>query len=423
MRKNYLWFNFFRFTIVKNGLKFFYKKIIINGLEKVPKDKPLLILPNHQNSFMDAFLVVTNIKTITYFLTRAQAFNPPIIGKFLRSINLVPVFRARDGLSSVTKNNAIFEECIEYLKMNQAILIFPEANHNLKRRIRPLSKGFTRIAFDAEVQENWKMDLHVIPAGVNYYEHENIRNIVRVEIGDPILVKDFEEMHKKDERKAANLLKDRVSEEMKKLTMHVANLDHYNVCKILIADMELDVLEVINPNVSNERVAKIEANITPEIVEVANHVSNFSEEHKFNLKTIIGRERPITTMVLLFPFYLFSWINNIIPYQPVRILISKVIKDHAFDASIKFLASLVLFPLFWIVITSILWLVGLPSLYVWGYLILSLFTSVLFKDANLLVRERKEKTIIEKLKSTHPKEYEEFEKGLMKLNEFRKEVL
>jgi hypothetical protein len=39
------------------------------------------------------------------------------------------------------------------------------------------------------------------------------------------------------------------------------------------------------------------------------------------------------------------------------------------------------------------------------------------------VRERKERTIIEKLKSSHPKEYEEFEKGLEKLNEFRKEVL
>lgn len=423
MRKNYLWYNFFRITLVKNGLRLFYKKIIVKGREKLPQKKPILYVPNHQNSFMDAFLAITNTNSFTYFLTRAQAFNPPLLGWFIRSINLLPVYRVRDGLSSVTKNNAIFAECIRYLKRNDAILIFPEANHNLMRRIRPLSKGFTRIAFDAEVQENWNMDLHIIPVGVNYSEHRNTRNKIWVEFGDPIHMKEFKELYEKDERAAANSLKDRVSEEMKKLTMHVNNLDHYPLCKVLIDDLEKDVLGLINPTIANEKVAKIEANLTPEIVEVASSVSSFAKNHNFDVKTVVGRKKPITAMILLSPFYLFSWLNNLIPYQPVRKITTDLIKDHAFDASIKFIYGLFLFPLFWLVISLILNFLGVQSIYIASYLILSAFTVVLFKDANLIAREAKEKKRIELAKKKYPKEYDEFEKGLAQLNEFRKEVL
>lgn len=240
MRKNWLWYQFFRFPLVKSGLYFFYKKIIIEGKEHIPRNKPILFVPNHQNSFMDAFLVVVHTKPFTYFLTRAQAFNPPLLAKFLRSLNMLPVYRVRDGLSSVTKNNAIFDECIQYLKRNDAILIFPEANHDLKRRIRPLSKGFTRIAFDAEVQENWNMDLQIIPVGLNYTEHQRSRNAVKVVFGEPILMKQFQELYEKDERAAANALKKQVSDEMKKLVMHVPNLDHYPLSKIILDDLEDD---------------------------------------------------------------------------------------------------------------------------------------------------------------------------------------
>lgn len=423
MRKNYLWYNFFRLTIVKNGLRLYYKKIIVKGKEKIPRKKPVLFLPNHQNSFMDAFLVVTNVKFFTYFLTRAQAFNPPLLGWYIRSLNMLPVYRVRDGLSSVTKNNAIFEECIRYLKRNDAILVFPEANHNLKRRIRPLSKGFTRIAFDAEVQENWNMDLHVIPVGVNYSEHRSTRNKIWVEFGDPIHMKDFKKVYEKDEREAANSLKDRVSEEMKKLTMHVTNLDHYPLCKIIIEDLEKDEIGLINPKIANEKVKKIEENLTPEIVEVAASVSDFAERNKFDIKTIVGRQRSNFIMMLLSPLYLFSWLNNLIPYQAVRKIIGTVIKDHAFDASIKFLCGLILFPLTWLSFTLILWLSGLSSVFIGSYLVLSIFTAVLFKDANLIVRELKEKKRIEVIKSRNPEEFKEFESGLEKLNEFRLKIL
>lgn len=423
MRKNLIWYQFFRSVLVKYGLYFYYKKMIITGREKVPKNKPLLLLPNHQNSFMDAFLVVTKVKSITYFLTRAKAFEKPLLGKFLRSINLLPVYRVRDGLSSVTKNNAIFEECIRYLNRNDAILIFPEANHDLKRRIRPLSKGFTRIAFDAEIQSDWEMDLQVIPVGVNYTEHRRSRNIVRVNFGDPIPMGEFKELYEENERAAANELKNQVSTQMKKLVMHVTNLNHYNVHKILLADMEGEPKKIVDAEYVNQQVKKIESIITPEIVEIADSVHSFAEKNELDIKSILGKNKSSWKLIAFFPIYLFSWLNNIIPYQPVRKIITNVIKDHAFDTSIKFLIGLILFPFFWIVVSLILLLIGIPGWYILGYLALSSVTSILFKDANQILREAKQKKRAELVKENDSDLYAEFTNGLQKLNEFRAEIL
>lgn len=423
MRKNWLWYQFWRFIVVGFPLQFFYRKIKVEGRENVPRKTPILFLPNHQNSFMDAFLVVTSITNFVYFLTRAQAFNPPILGKFLRSLNMLPVYRVRDGISSVTKNKAIFDECIRYLKRNDAILIFPEANHNLKRRIRPLSKGFTRIAFDAEVRENWEMNLHVIPVGLNYSEHRRTRNSVKVVFGKPILMKQFKEQYENDEREAANSLKELVSKELQKLTMHVPNLDHYPLCKIILDDLEGEPKKLTDPGTVNNNIKIIEEKATPELYETAEKVYNLAEKQDFSIKTIHGRKKPKLAFTLFFPFYLFSWINNLIPYQAVRKIISKIIKDHAFDASIKFILGITVFPIFWVLISILMWLSGISPELISGYIGLSILTMPFFKRANLFLREMKERKKFSEFENSNPQEYSEFLKGIEILNEFRSKVL
>lgn len=423
MRKNWLWYQMFRYPLVKTGLNLFYKKIVVRGREKLPKDTPILFVPNHQNSFMDALHVVTTVWPFIYFLTRAQAFNPPLMAKFLRSLNMLPVYRVRDGLSSVTKNNAIFEECIRYMKRNDAILVFPEANHDLKRRVRPLSKGFTRIAFDAEKQSNWEMGLQVIPVGLNYTSHPNSRNRVEVVYGDPIDMKQFEDLYNENEREATNALKKKVSDGMKKTIMHVPNLDHYPLHHVLLDDLEQEEANLTNPDIANANVQKIEEHFDEEMLIAAKEVREIYQEFDLDVKTVTGRRMPVVKMILLFPLYLFSWINNMIPYQPVRHITTKVIKDHAFDASIKFLLGLTLFPLFWILVTMILLLAGTGPVISFGYLGVSVITSIQFKDANQVIRNIKEKRKLDAFSKASPEKYRKFVNGIKKLNEFRREVL
>src|SRR5690554_984878 len=416
MRKNIPWYQFVRLVAVNFALFFFYKKVEVKGLEKIPKNKPVLLVPNHQNSFMDALVVTVNYIPITYYLTRAKAFKPRFIGALISSLNMLPVFRVRDGFSSIQKNNEIFERCLEYLAKGSAILIFAEANHDLKRRIRPLSKGFTRIAFDAEIQNNWDFDMHVQPIGINYGDHRHSRNHVSVVFGDPIPVADFKEMYEKDERKAANELKNRTAEEMKKLTMHVPKLDQYNVHKLILDDLEPKRELIADADLMNARVKLVAEAATAERIGKADKVVETAEAHNISIKMAAGLVKTSWTLFTFFPIYLFALLNNILPYQPIRNIVDNKIEDPAFDASIKVLLGLLVFPIFYLIVSLIIWLLGVPLLYVFGYLVISIFTCRFFKPAKDVFKHKKQRNKLSEFALQHPDESKEF---LSSINEFK----
>lgn len=418
-RNNYLWYQFWRHAIVGNGLRFFYKKIKAVGKENLPKDKPILYIPNHQNSFMDALHVAITTKPVIYFLTRAQAFKPDIVGKFLWSINMLPVYRVRDGFSSIQKNNDIFEKCIRYLKNKETVMIFAEANHNLKRRIRPLSKGFTRIAFGAEETHDWDLDLQIVPVGINYARHRKAGNTVQVNYGEPIPVKKYMELYLKDEREGVEAMKHDVSEAMKKLVFHVGDLNEYPVQKILWDDLESNEMKTVDPEIANARIARTKPHVSEAIIDKAKALTKKAEKAGVELKDLTDQEKLSFKHILMSPFYLFSFINNLIPYQPLRYLIENVIKDHAFDASIKFLLSLIAFPLFYGIVSIVLNLTGAGWPIILGYLLLSVITAPLFVQAKDLFTGSPKK----KLLKQDPVLYKELQEELKIFRDLRETIL
>jgi len=423
MRKNFLWYNFIRLGLVGTGLKFFYKKKQVVDKHKIPKGKPILLIPNHQNSFMDALLVTTTVYQTTSFLTRAKAFHSKFMNWFLRSLNLLPVYRVQDGMSEIQKNNEIFQTCVDYLTNGEAILVFAEANHDLKRRLRPLSKGFTRIAFDAEIQNDWKLDLYVQPVGVNYSDHQNSRNEVRVVFGDPIKVCDYKKEYEEDERAAANKLKNQTSDNLKPLIMHVPKLDQYPLIKIALDEMEQDRAKLSNNEYMNSLIETADKFQTPELISDAEQVLEEAEKHKLSVRTLADVKLPMLKLILLAPIYFLVWLNGIIPYQPARYIIKNKIKDKGFDASIKFVLGLFLFPIFYLLVTCVLLIFGVPSIWAWGYFLISLFTSIMFKSANEVVRNFKEKKKIREFRNSHPDTFELLKEKLAKISEFRKLVI
>ena len=384
MRTNYLFYQFFRVIVSKWGLIFYYRKIRSVGREKIPKKTPVMFIPNHQNSFMDALLVVSTNWKYTFFLTRAQAFSSAFMRWFLENLNMLPVYRVRDGISSVTKNNAIFERCIRMLEKNYAVLVFAEANHNLNRRIRPLSKGFTRIAFDAEQKNNWDLNLHIVPVGVNYTRHRESRNDVTVVYGDPIPMKKYQELFQQDERKAANVLKNDVAKIMKECTMHVQNAQHYFLHQLLLDDLADDRSHLVDPNKVRPLNEKLDQLASEEDYLAAQELIEMAEKQHIDLSRLqeytSGKQSPLWKKVLLSPFILLGFLNFRLAYIPVDHLIRNTIKDHAFDASIKFLVTVFLFPLSLVLISLLLWVAGIPLEGLLIYWLASFFSLFGFKE-------------------------------------------
>jgi len=161
-----IWYYFFK-ILLKTSLFFMTKKIIVNGKENIPKKGAVLFMVNHPNGLLDPLIVTTNNPRTNYFLTRAASFKKPLVRWFLNSLNLIPIYRIRDGVSQLNKNKGVFEKCFNLLNNHKALMIFPEGSHDKRRSVRRLSKGFTRIVFGA-MERNPKLQIQIIPVGITY---------------------------------------------------------------------------------------------------------------------------------------------------------------------------------------------------------------------------------------------------------------
>lgn len=173
--------------LVKLALHGYFKKIIITGKENLPKNRPVILVANHQNALIDPLLLATHTRLNPYFLTRASAFKNPIAAKLLSYIRMLPVYRVRDGFSTIQQNQQTFEQTYEVLSKNGCVIIFAEGSHSLVRNVRPLSKGFTRMAFG--LLEKYPAAKPVIlPVGLDFSAHKRSGSIARITFGECIPV-------------------------------------------------------------------------------------------------------------------------------------------------------------------------------------------------------------------------------------------
>lgn len=175
--------------VAKLNVILYFGKIEINGEEKIPdNDAPFIYAVNHQAAFMDAVILGTLSPFPVYYLTRSDVFKPATKW-ILSSFNMIPIYRIRDGFSSLSKNEAIFETIKDLLLEDKRILIFPEGNHHHTHFLRTVSKGVSRIAFNSQLVN--KKDIYVVPVGLNYFSHTRSGRKLILNYGDPMRVKDF----------------------------------------------------------------------------------------------------------------------------------------------------------------------------------------------------------------------------------------
>ncbi|WP_242204773.1 lysophospholipid acyltransferase family protein [Aestuariivivens insulae] len=234
-------------TYLRIGLFFYFKKVEHVNQDALPKHKPVLFLANHQNALIDALLIATKCGRFSYFLTRAAVFKKPLVSKILHSLRMFPVYRIRDGWNTLTHNNSVFNNCSVLLHKGEAVTIFPEGSHNIKRTVRPLSKGFTRIVFDT-LEKYPNTDLQLVPIGFNFEKAEGFPSQVAVYYGKAISAKAFLDANRNI---AVNRLKTMVHAELTQLTTHIP-IEAYESTLERLEGMGTDFL---NPKAVNACIA------------------------------------------------------------------------------------------------------------------------------------------------------------------------
>ena len=311
-----LWYNFFKIYI-KTGLFFYTKKIKVVGKENIPKKGAVLFAVNHPNGLLDPLLVTTNTPRITHYLVRAAIFKKPLVKKLLATLNLMPIYRIRDGVKELSKNTAIFNDCYEILNKQSALMIFPEGSHDRRRTIRTISKGFTRILFGA-LDKYPDLEIHIIPVGVTYQNASQFPCKVAIHYGVPILANKL--YNPEELNKSISNVKEAVSNQLKELSVHIPYDDNYESTLKTLNDQNVNFTDVISVN------------------KMINSKNIYSLNNNFNFGKLFK-----------IPFVL----NSIIPWIIWK-LISKKVDEIEFVDTFRFGLSISIFPIFYIIQTLII---------------------------------------------------------------------
>jgi len=127
--------------------------------------KGKLFAANHPNSFIDPLSLAIYLPYPVHFLVRGDALRGPV-GKFLMNyLNLMPVWREKEGRDNLKSNYDTFEACLNIWGQGGAVIIFSEGLCVNEWKLRPLPKGTARLA-----QSAWErgVALDIIPTSFNY---------------------------------------------------------------------------------------------------------------------------------------------------------------------------------------------------------------------------------------------------------------
>lgn len=153
-----------------------------------PEPKARLFAVNHHNSFLDPILLATQLPFPTHFLARGDALKGKI-GNFLMSyFYILPVWREREGRNNLKSNYDTFGRCQQIWKEQGSVMIFSEGLCENDWHLKPLLKGTARMVWQAHEQNQI---LEIIPTGVNYEHFRGPGKQCEIRVGAPMQYTDL----------------------------------------------------------------------------------------------------------------------------------------------------------------------------------------------------------------------------------------
>ena len=174
--------------IIRIALKIFCVSIKIQNKQALQQRGPLLIVANHPDSFFDALVIAANTKYPLSFLARGDVFTKPWHNFLLRALNMMPVYRQREGKEHLHKNQNSFDASVDVLKQGGILLIFIEGTCLNKNEIQPFKKGAARILQQAVAAG---VTPAVLPAVITYNGFKHFGKKIFLMLGSTVQATQF----------------------------------------------------------------------------------------------------------------------------------------------------------------------------------------------------------------------------------------
>ena len=229
--------------MLRFALRVFFRRIEVEGLERVPRRGACLFVLNHPNGLVDPVFLLCFAPRRVSFLAKSPLFSVPVVGLLVRALDSIPVYRRQDEGADTSRNRETFERAAELLRRGGTIAICPEGASHSEPYLLPLKTGAARIALGAasvrdeggSVRDEENAERHhshpspcgphpslkVIPAGLYYTAKTTFRSGALLYFGEPITVAAVEPDERGEPpREAVRELSDRIAASLRSLTLN-----------------------------------------------------------------------------------------------------------------------------------------------------------------------------------------------------------
>ena len=361
------------------AIKLFFNQISIQNKQIVPNTSPIIFVANHPNFFMDPLIIGSYCPRQLYFFAKSTLFNSPLKKRILTRLNLVPVYRKTDDKENMGGNVNSFNKGYKILENNGAFLIFPEGISVGKRVLEKLKTGAARIGLEAELKNDFDLNIVIIPIGLSYSDQVRFRSNIMIRFGSPIELSKFEKEYKTNEVKTVKKVTLIIEKSLNNLTNYYQTDQIEDIVQglELIYKMELMTelgMEVDNKNddfiiskILTDAVQWYKDNEPALIIEFREKLNEYIDLLKQldirdefldpvrQEKRGWGKTKTILFLVIGSPLFIWGIITNYIPYILPRVLVEITNKDQSEEASWKLIYGFIFFVFYYAVLITFIW--------------------------------------------------------------------
>ena len=338
----------------------------------MPRDRPLVFVANHVNSLVDPALLLGYMPVLPRPLATSELWQIPILKPFLRWGAAIPVYRRHIEGFSREKNLHTFSRCHEVLAAGGAIVILPEGTSHNQPALVPLRTGVSRIVLQA-MDRFGDLGIRIVPVGFTFEDRTRFRSDVLIEVGEAIDPAAEFELYRDHTRDAIRALTGRIREALIELTLNFPSWEEADLIHRAAEIYQRSGSGRLPPARLSDRVELrrtfIEAYqaLKPEVPDEVDGVKAAVRDYARELDRLRLRDELVVAdylprevrgfifeslwrVLIYLPLGLIGILTHFLPWQAASQAARLLTKTEDRAATHKVLASMVFYPLTWILL-------------------------------------------------------------------------
>ncbi|HEX5814526.1 MAG TPA: lysophospholipid acyltransferase family protein [Methylomirabilota bacterium] len=373
-------------AIARFWLWFFFKAVDTRHAERVPRAGPVLLCANHPNNLIDSLVLGAVLARKVHYLATATLFRHPLLRRFLLAAGAIPVWRRQDSARGAAgrdpaapdPNADMFAACAAAFEQGAVVAIYPEGTTHAEARVQRIKTGAARIALGWESARPGT--LAMIPVGLTFEARKSFRARVLVSFGEPLPVGAYVEAYRADPVKGIDALTTHLQEAMEAQVVNVARIDDARLLRAVeelyrdvlarevmelrgLAPRQVDPLRLSQSIV--EAIGWFKAREPARVEALWQRIQAYRSllaQHRVRDDTVRARRERLPAHARLvyswdavagFPLFVYGALGNALPYLLPRMLAQRLAGKETDYATIRLLASIVAYPLFYALETAL----------------------------------------------------------------------